>query len=386
MGSKTNRNKTKNARAIATATNEEKTDKALRSIYYNLDNPASYSTAEKLFRAVARKIPLEAIKEWLSRQNAYTLHKAARRNYPRNHYNVSTIFEQFQADLMDNASLADANSGYRYILFVIDSFSRYVWTRALKQKSATEVFNAFKSIIEEAGKFPAQLVTDRGKEFYNSKLSTFLKSNGCNHFSPSNDQFKASIAERGIRTFKGIMHKALTANLTHRYLEIIPKITKSMNERVHRIIGVAPRDVNESNSLLIWTRLQLKRMRERRKKQKIPSDIIKPGDHVRIAKNKNTNMMDKGFLPNWSDEIFKVTRNIPRNPQIYNLEDDAKEKVEGAFYKEEVQKIKKDKNTLYRVERVLKRRTRKGIREVFVEWSGFSSKHNCWIPQKDLIE
>lgn len=282
---------------------------------------------------------------------------------------------------MDNSSLTAENSGYRYILLVIDSFSRFVWTRLLKQKSAFEVCEAFKSIIEEAGKKPAQLVTDRGKEFWNSKLSNYLKANDIVHYAPSNDQFKASIAERCIRTFKQIMFKALTANLTYRYVELVPKITKSINARVHRIIGVPPKDVNERNALEIWTRLQLKRMRSIKKQKK--SDI-KPGDHVRIAKNKDT-MMDKGFLPNWSDEIFTVNRHIPRQPHIYNLQDETNEKVEGAFYRPEIQKVVKDKNTVYRVEKILKRRTRRGIREVLVEWKGFSAKHNSWICSKHFF-
>lgn len=359
----------------------------MNATYYNLENPASFSTAEKLHEALRRKIPLDAIKKWLSGQLAYTLHKPIRRKYPRNHYEVDNIFDQFQADLMDLSSLRDANDGHNFVLLVIDAFSRYVWARPLKRKSAPEVLSAFKSIIEEAGKAPRQLVTDRGKEFFNSQMSEFLKSKNIQHYAPSNDQFKASIAERAIRTYKSILYKILTAKLSHRWLEMLSKITKSINARYHRTIGCAPKDVNESNILRVWHHIRRVRMRDTKMPQKQVKSDITPGDYVRVAKNKDQ-MMDKGFLPGWTDEIFRVTRHVKRKPHIYNLEDESGEKIEGAFYRPEIQKVTRDDNTLYRINKILQRRTRRGIREVLVEWKGYKNKkNNCsWIPESNLID
>ncbi len=282
------------------------------------------------------------------------------------------------------SSLADSNDGHKFILLVIDSFSRFIWTRPLKSKSSKEVLEAFKSIINSAEKAPLHLVTDRGKEFWNSAFAEYLKSKEINHYAPSNDQFKAAIAERAIRTFKNILYKLLTSKLSHRYLEFIPKITETMNARHHRTIGRAPKDVNHGNILEVWQHIIKVRRRER-KNLKNGNDI-KVGDYVRIAKNKDS-MMDKGFLPNWSDEIFKVVRNVKRRPQIYNLEDENGEKIEGAFYKPEIQKVEYNKNTIFRIDKIVSRRKRRGIREVLVEWKGHSKKKNrSWIPESDLID
>lgn len=331
---------------------------------------------------MCRKIPLSTIKKWLSGQLSYTLHKPIKRKYVRNHYEMYNIFDQFQADLADLQSLSYANSGYNYILLVIDSFSRYVWTRALKRKTAEEVVRAFKSIIEEIGKAPIQLVTDRGREFFNTQLSNYLKKKNINHFAPSNDQFKAAIAERAIRTLKTILFKLLTARLTHRYLELLPEITKSINARYHRMIGCAPKDVNESNILKVWKYMQKVKSQTKLKREK--SDIA-PGDYVRIAKNKDQ-MMDKGFLPGWSDEIFKVTRHVKRKPQIYNLEDENGEKIEGAFYRPEIQKVVRDDDTLFRINKILDHRTIRGIKQVLVEWKGHKKNTRSWIPESELID
>lgn len=216
-------------------------------------------------------------------------------------------------------------------------------------------------------------------------MTNYLKSIGVHHFAPSNDQFKASIAERAIRSYKSIMYKVLTSRLTHRYVEMLPEITKSINSRYHRIIGMAPKDVNDSNILQVLNHVQKVRSREKLPKEQTD---ISPGNFVRIAKNKDT-MMDKGFLPGWSDEIFKVTRNIKRKPQIYNLEDEEGEKIEGAFYRPEIQKVKHNQDTLFRINKILKRRTRRGIREILVEWKGHkknSSSSSSWIPESDLID
>lgn len=137
-------------------------DAVLKNIYYNLDNPASFSTPRIIYKALDRKISLKKIEDWLSGQLAYTLHKSRRINFRRNYYNIDNINTQWQADLMDLVSLSDENDGYRYILLVIDAFSRFIRVRPLKTKSAKEVLAAFKAIVEEAGDPPYNLVTDRG--------------------------------------------------------------------------------------------------------------------------------------------------------------------------------------------------------------------------------
>ena len=63
----------------------------------------------------------------------------------------------------------DHNNGYRYILTVIDIFSRYAWARALKQKTGPSLVKAFESIFKE-GRIPKKLWVDEGKEFINKEM------------------------------------------------------------------------------------------------------------------------------------------------------------------------------------------------------------------------
>lgn len=360
---------------------EANVETTLNSIYYKIGNPASYSTAQKLYDAVDRKISLNRIREWLSEQLAYTLHKPRRLKFKRGFYNLDNVNIQIQADLMDLASLSDENDGYKYILLVIDSFSRYIRVRPLKSKSAQEVLKAFKQIISELDTPPYQIVTDRGKEFHNSLFGRYAKTIGSNHFSPSSDTFKAALAERAIQSFKHILHKILTATHSLRYIDHISKIAETINGRKNRSINTAPKDVNKNNIYDVWKFVQ-----NQRKKIKFPParNDVQKGDFVRISKVKDTSF-DKGFLPNWTDEIFNIKKTAERVPQIYKLADYKGEEVEGCFYSPEIQKVGVNDETVYRIDKLLGKRTRNGIKEVFVSWKGYSEKDNCWIPEADVV-
>jgi Integrase core domain len=361
-----------------TTADDEANAETLKNIYYNLKNPEAYSTVERLFRATAGKIPREKITEWLGSQLAFTLHKPKRINFKRNHYNLDNINQQWQADLLDLQSLSRENDGFKYILLVIDAFSRVVRVRPLKTKSAIEVLNAFKSIVCEVGRHPLFLVTDRGKEFFNNLLTKYLQELHTVHYAPSDDKFKAAFAERAIRSYKDVLFKILTATLKLRYIDHIQDIANLLNSRS---IGMPPNSVNATNIYAVWKYMRNHRDDKRVATTKLAN--VKVDDYVRLAKNKSA--MDKGFLPNWTDEIFKVVKTLPRKRVVHELEDAEGKQLEGTFYDAELQKVTKNNETLYRVDKVLKKRRYRGIREVFVSWFGYNKTHNCWIPEEDLI-
>jgi hypothetical protein len=72
----------------------------------------------------------------------------------------------WMADLIDMVKFADWNQGYKYILLVIDTFSKYVWLQPLKYKTGEEVAKAFQKIFDTTNRSPAKLITDKGNFFY----------------------------------------------------------------------------------------------------------------------------------------------------------------------------------------------------------------------------
>ena len=89
------------------------------------------------------------VQEWLSGQNTYTLHKPVRKRFPRNQYTVTNIDDVLEMDLADIRSLSKCNEKYKYLLNVIDIFSRYAWSVPLKDKTGTSFTAALKYLFRD---------------------------------------------------------------------------------------------------------------------------------------------------------------------------------------------------------------------------------------------
>lgn len=352
----------------------------LKSVYYNFDNVGAFSTARKVYEAVNKEISLDKIKEWLSGEITYTLHKPRRIKFKRNNYRSSNINDFWSVDLIDLSSLSQFNDGFKFILLVIDNFTKFVSTRALKRKSSDNVLKAFKEILFERNAKPLNLISDLGGEFFSKNFSSFLKKEKINHFNATNDTFKASLAERAIRTFKGILFKFLTSDLSSRYIDKIQSITRLMNKRTHSTTGIAPDKINDKNVLKIWNHVKCKQIKDQKRKK----TSLNNGDYVRTSKIKDN--FEKGYLPNYTDEIFKISRKTNRKPPVFNLVDYKDDEIRGIFYSDELQKVKNSDKNLYRIEEILDRRVNRGRNEILVRWKNFNSKHDSWISEKDLIE
>ena len=99
------------------------------------------------------------------------------------------------------------------------------------------------------------------------------------------------------------------------------------------------------------------------------------GEKVRVSKIKG--LFEKGYLPNWSEEMFIVRRRLPLNVPAYELKDLKNEKIEGLWYEQELQKVVQDK---YWIEKIIKR----GKTKSFIKWYGYSEKFNTWVNNKEI--
>ena len=164
-------------------------DERLKKLYYSADDTGSYGGVERLYRpAVEDQVPYitrNAVREILSRQLAYTLHKPARRHFPLNRIYVGSIDKQWQADLADLVGLQRDNNGNRYILTVIDVFSKYAWFVPVKNKDGKSIRDAFKLVLTSANpRKPEQLQTDKGKELVNCEFTGLMTTNGIHSLHP----------------------------------------------------------------------------------------------------------------------------------------------------------------------------------------------------------
>jgi len=300
---------------------------------------------------------------------AMELHRPVRRNFVRRAVEVKGLHDLYQADLVEMISHAKSNKGYKYLMTVINAFSKFAYAIPLKTKTGVEVARALAPIL--AKNKMKYLQTDNGKEYYNSSVQALLKKYNVKHYSTYSEK-KASIVERFNRTLKTRMYRAFTEQGNYRWLTLLPELVNAYNNSVHSTIGMKPRQVDESNERTVLEQIRKNTRKARRKMNK-----LKVGDRVRISKYKMT--FAKGYTPNWTNEIFTVHRVQPTVPVTYLLKDHTGEVLAGGFYEYELSKT--GVGDVYLVEKILQR---KGDR-VRVRWLGFDGKHDSWIPKKDLI-
>ncbi len=354
------------------------TFKQIEEVYYDLESAGGYGGVDRLYNKVKNKgITRAQVKEFLRNQDAYTLHKPIRKKFARNRTIVGGIDHQWQADLADLNDITKYNDGYRYLLTVINCFSKFAWAIPLKKKDSSSLVEAFKTLLVQSHpRKPKRLQTDKGKEFLNTKFQQILEQNNIHHFVTQNET-KAAMVERFNRTLKTKMFTYFTAKNTYRYLEVLPKLLTSYNNSIHRTIGMCPKVVSLRDENKIWHRIYGKDAAS--KMSKIRFNV---GDNVRIVKFKTT--FEKGYLPNWTTEIFRVTQVISHPQLVYKLEDLMGEEIAGTFYENEIQKVYYvDKE--FTIEKVLKKRKVKGVEELFVKWKGWPTKFNSWIKSVTII-
>ncbi len=347
-------------------------DQVLRQIFYDPAHPAAYSNVNVLYKASKDQgISRKQIGAWLKKQDVYTLHRPARRKFKRNKVVVFGMNSQWQADLVDLSSLQKWNRNYKYLLTCIDVFSKYAYVVPIKKKSADSLISAFKTIISR-GQKPIALQTDKGTEFINRPLQKWLKSQDIHYFT-SNNETKCGIIERFNRTLKSKMWKHFTATDTSKYIDVLPSLVKAYNRAYHRSIGRAPADVNIENLMEVRRKLY----GESRASSTKVKFKFKIGAKVRISKSKMT--FEKGYRPNWTDEIFEIAERVKRNPPVYRIKDFGGELLEGTFYEMELLEVHKTDADLYQVDKILKRRKRNGKTEYFVSWKNYPRKFNSWV-------
>ena len=189
-------------------------------------------------------------------------------------------------------SLSKFNKGMKYLLCVINLFSKYAWVVPLKDKKGTGIVNAFQKIISE-GRKPNKMWVDQGSAFYNDFFKDFLKINNIEMYSAYNVE-KSVVAERFIRTLKNKIFKHMTTISKNVYFDVIDDFVNKCNNTVHRTIKMKPIDVTSDPYA------------EYNENANKKDPKFKVADHVRISKYKN--IFPKGYAPNWSEEVFVINK------------------------------------------------------------------------------
>ena|SRR5437868_957499 len=307
-------------------------EQLLESIYY--DPTTGYTGVNSLLAELGRKVKRSVVTEWLSKQDTYTLHRPAVEKFKRNQTLSKGIDYVWQSDLVDIQPLGRWNDGFRYLLVVIDTFSRYAWVQPLKNKTGQEVVRGLDLIIKESGRKPQKLCTDMGKEYLNKDVKQFLFNKKIIQYSVASDM-KAAIAERFNRTLKERMWRYFTRSGTKRYIDILQQLVTGYNNRMHRVIGLPPSKVNEKNEKRLWQKQfgDSSNLRKRKKPK------FKIGQKVRLSSKKG--IFDKGYTGKWTRELFTIGKVLTNQKQpMYEIIDPIDNNpIKGGFYEKQIQLV-----------------------------------------------
>lgn len=300
------------------------------------------------------------------------LHRGARKNFNRRYVEMRGIHDTLQADLVEMLPYANVNRGMKYILVVINIFSKKAYARALKDKSGVKVSRAMDSILTDVSHPVKNLHVDMGREFYNGFMKNVLVKYDVNLYSTYTTK-KASIVERFNRTLKNMMWKRFSMNGSYKWTNILQTLVDEYNDSKHRTIKMKPNNVSRNNEKFLLDTVYNRKW--------VIKPSVKPkytvGDTVRLSKYKS--VFKKGYTPNWTAEVFKVKKIQYTNPITYQLIDLNGNDVKGTVYAEELQLSKVP--DLYLVEKILRRNGNR----VFVKWLGFDDSHNSWIIENEMI-
>lgn len=219
-------------------------DTLLKEIYYNPKHEAGFGSLKAL--VAASKLKRSEVEAWLKKQPTFTLHRRKRQHVkPLEPYRVSGQHVQFQADLVDYTKYEKWNKGFKFILMIMDIFSRKAWAFPLRSKRGKEVAEVLDSLFSNIPT-PQRLQVDEGKEFYNRDVKQVLNKDGIELFSIFS-QYKCAHVERLNRTIKEKLEKIFTATNNRNWIDYLDEVMISYNNTTHSTTKFKPNEINQSN-------------------------------------------------------------------------------------------------------------------------------------------
>ena len=317
--------------------NRTRADKALKDRAFEIDSNPKYdgyqrglaSMVYKFFNkkssgsGASKTSRANEMSEVSNVKLADELHKPVIKKFTKRKVYSSFKDNIWGVDLAYMQLLSRQNKGIKYLLCVIDLFSKYAFVVPLKDKKGASVVKGFKKIVNESSRRPNKIWVDQGSEFYNNGFKNWLRDEGIEMYSTYNEG-ESVVAERFIRTLKNKLYKHMTAIGKNVYWNVLNDVVAKYNNTINRSIGMKPKDVKNDKKAVYVEESNEKSTR------------FSVGDRVRISKFKN--IFAKGYTPNWSKEIFVVNKIKNTVPWTYELKDLNGQDIIGSFYDRELQR------------------------------------------------
>ena len=135
--------------------------------------------------------------------------------------------------------------GFHFLLFIIQIFNKYAWVAPLEDKKGITIINAFQKVLNESNQKPSKIWVDKGSEFYNRSMKSWLQDNDIKKYSTHNEG-NSAISERFVRTLKEKIYKYLTPISKNVCIDKLDDTVNKYSNTYHRTIKMRPVDVKSN--------------------------------------------------------------------------------------------------------------------------------------------
>lgn len=297
------------------------------------------------------------------------LYKPTRNTFKRRKVEIRGLSDLIEFDIGDLSKLKTRARGFKYILIAVNPFSKMIYTRALKTKTARETAMAAKSILDETNLSFKNCFTDSGGEFMGLPFQNLMKSLNINHYT-SRSVKKAPHSERYLGTLKRRLYKEMEFRGHFNWPTMLEKVTNEINNTPHSRLRIIPAKISPKDINFLKNHYAKKRPFKKKTKFKI-------GDNVRISQNPK--LFKRGFKPYWSNELYKIKKINFKLPHTYLLVDYKNQLLDKAFYQEELQATRVPHIKI--IDRVISRLKNKKCK---VRWAGYDKSYDSIIKCNEI--
>jgi len=318
--------------------NEDDLRNDLRKKWKTVGSPIAFAGISKIYKYYQKHLTKKQIEHILQSIPVYSKFKEVKKARLYNPFFIYYLHQQWQLDIMYAIDLKEWNDGVKYLLVVMECFSRKIFVTHMKDKSTETTITCFDDIHTHIGSTPNTLYMDKGSEFNSHAFKNYCNEFGINPIY-SESSTKAALVERAQRTLQGIMYRFMGYYNTKRYIDQLDDIVKTFNSKVNRTIKMSPNNayqIENHSKVLINLETYYNKMVNKQKKPR-----FNLGDKVRILRLIPGNVRPKGYKPTFSDEIFQIHHVNTRLPlPRYYLKDVNNEIIKGSFQSHELSLIK----------------------------------------------
>ena len=306
----------------------------MESIYYDVLDPSGFAGINVLQQATGKT--RRHVKQFLDTQPTYRRFKTPRKP-KRARVVVPSMAVQFEADLFDLSKYSQHNKGFKWILLIVDAFSRRVECEPLKNKSGPEVARGmdeiFKRLSASNKMLPnVYLATDCGNEFFNQNVEPIYKKYNVSHF-PLRAPIKCAFAEITGRYIVSRLHKIMFHKDTKRWIDYLQSAVVAKNAcKNKKTANLSPDEITFDNQ---------QKVKESLYPEYTPEYTLQIGDLVNVVKNRS--LFAKSFHGYYSDKVYRVTKMHEHTVPRYTIADEEDgETIAGTWYAAELYLLRRN--------------------------------------------